>query len=78
MKLHVYKATAEGDHDSEEKIARRLWWSLIIMDRFHASSFATPLMVAESNVALYPGDEYVLGPMMYQLARKLSLSYAIC
>lgn len=83
MKLHVYKKPAINranpagyDADTEDKIERRLWWSLIVMDRFYGSSTASPEMVPEDMARVYPTDQFVLGGTLYALARKYRpLSY---
>lgn len=71
MKLHIGKAASDYDTDaeSEEKLSRRIWWSLVIMDRWHASSSSSPLLVPESSAILYPADLAVLGDAVYHLAR---------
>lgn len=73
MKLHIHKQSdklSENDPDSEEKLARRVWWSLVIMDRWHASSTASPVLVPDSSVVLYPEDQVLLGDAIYSLASK--------
>jgi hypothetical protein len=72
MKLHMARTASETDTDteSEEKLLRRIWWSLVIMDRWHASSTSSPLLIPESSVILYPADLGVLQDAMYHLARK--------
>ena len=44
LEINVIRATnnsvMEGDRDSEERLARRIWWVLFILDRWHASSTA--------------------------------------
>ncbi|RFU35137.1 hypothetical protein B7463_g1215, partial [Scytalidium lignicola] len=72
MKLHLHKQPdklSENDPDSEEKLARRIWWSLVIMDRWHASSTASPLLIPDSSVVIYPEDQSLLGDTVYNLAR---------
>ncbi|TKA73750.1 hypothetical protein B0A55_05460 [Friedmanniomyces simplex] len=59
----------EGDRDSEERLARRVWWVLFILDRWHASSMADLLKLPENSVVLLPGDQILLGESTYHLAR---------
>jgi len=59
----------EGDPDSEERIARRVWWVLFILDRWHASSTADLLKLPENSVVLLPEDHILLGESSYHLAR---------
>ena len=76
MKLHLHKPfdkLTENDPDTDEKLGRRLWWSLVIMDRWHASSTASPSLIPDSSVVVYPEDQALLGDDLYQLARKFIL-----
>ncbi|PNS14177.1 hypothetical protein CAC42_6690 [Sphaceloma murrayae] len=59
----------EGDPDSEERLARRVWWVLFILDRWHASSTADLLKLPENSVVLLPEDQILLGESTYHLAR---------
>ena len=67
---HRFDLGDATDEDSSPKVARRVWLSLIVLDRFHASSTASPLMVAEDSVHLVATDENVLGSDAYHLVRK--------
>lgn len=59
----------EGDRDSEDRLARRAWWVLFILDRWHASSTADLLKLPENSVVLLPEDQILLGESTYHLAR---------
>lgn len=59
----------EGDRDSEERLARRVWWVLFILDRWHASSTADLLKLPENSIVLLPEDQILLGESTYHLAR---------
>jgi hypothetical protein len=59
----------EGDRDSEDRLARRVWWVLFILDRWHASSTADLLKLPENSVVLLPEDQILLGESTYHLAR---------
>lgn len=58
-----------GDRDSEDRLARRVWWVLFILDRWHASSTADLLKLPENSVVLLPEDQILLGESTYHLAR---------
>lgn len=58
-----------GDRDSEDRLARRVWWVLFILDRWHASSTADSLKLPENSVSLLPEDQILLGESTYHLAR---------
>lgn len=66
---HAFEMGGTEDEDSSPKVARRVWLSLIVLDRFHASSTASPLLVAEDSARLVASDEDILGPDAYHLVR---------
>lgn len=73
LNLHQSQSFELGDttdEDSPPKVARRVWLSLVVLDRFHASSTASPLLVAEDSARVVPSDEEIMGPEAYQLVRK--------
>ena len=73
MKLYINKSPekqSDNDTDSDDRLARRVWWSLVIMDRFHATSAGNPLQIPDYCVVLLPEDQALLGDVLYQLARK--------
>ena len=73
MKLHAQKVPlqqSENDSDSDESLARRVWLSLVIMDRLHAASQSCPLQIPDTSVVLYTEDQALLGENFYHLARK--------
>ncbi|KAK4998167.1 hypothetical protein LTR28_013753, partial [Elasticomyces elasticus] len=57
-----------GDPDSEDRLGRRVWWVLFILDRWHASSTADLLKLPENSVVLLPDDLSLLGESTYHLA----------
>ena len=73
-KSHRFEMGDTSDEDSPPKVARRVWLSLVILDRFHASSTASPLLIAEDGVRLVRSDEEIMGPIAYQLVRKSTLA----
>ena len=76
LKLHVHKQpdkASENDPDSEENIARRVWWSLVVMDKWNALSTGSPGFIPDGSVVVYPEDEALLGDALYQLARKFQV-----
>lgn len=73
MKLHQHKLpdkALETEADSDDKLGRRLWWALIIMDRWHASSMSRPVLIPDSSVVVLPEDQGLLGEHSYHLTRK--------
>ena len=67
---HAFEMGDIADEDSTPKVARRVWLSLLVLDRFHASSTAGSLLVAEDSARLVASDEDILGPGAYHLVRK--------
>ena len=67
---HYFDIGDPNDEDAPAKVARRLWLSLVVLDRFHASSTASPLLVAEDSARLIESDEEIMGTNAYQLVRK--------
>lgn len=74
MKLHSNRLPREklqpGDPDSDEKLGRRAWWVLVVLDRWHAISTSSPQFIPDSTVALLVEDQNVLGAALYHIARK--------
>lgn len=73
LKLHTNKKPEmlpENDTDAEDKLARRIWWSLVIMDKWHAAGTASPAHIPEECIVMYDEDQALLGGEVYNLARK--------
>ena len=73
LKLHhnrVGERFAHGDPDSDEKLGRRAWWVLVVLDRWHAISTSSPLFIPDSNVVLLPEDQMLIGLTPFHLVRK--------
>ena len=81
LKLHTNKKPEmflETDNDAEEKLARRIWWSLVIMDRWHAAGTSSPTHIPDESIVMYEEDQALLGGEVYNLARKYARSSNIC
>lgn len=71
LKLHESQQTdLDDDPDSDAKLMRRIWWALVIMDRWHSSSISCPLLIPEESVIVRPEDLALLGDSLYHIARK--------
>jgi hypothetical protein len=70
LKLHTSQASESEDEDSTDKLSRRIWWSLVVLDRFHASGTSSPLLIPDTSAVLRLDDISVLGEQLYHLARK--------
>ncbi|KAI0467490.1 hypothetical protein F4859DRAFT_517926 [Xylaria cf. heliscus] len=71
MRLHVASldATSDTQADSDESIAIRTWWTLVMLDRWNAVSTASPLFIPNDSVVILPGLVSVLGESVYHLIR---------
>jgi hypothetical protein len=71
MKLHLSRYTDQSvssDTDSDESFGRRIWWSLVTMDRWHSCSTSSPMLIPDSCVVVLPSDQTLLGQTAYHLA----------
>jgi hypothetical protein len=72
MKLHVPRQNelaSDGDPDSDEKLARRCWLTLITLDKFHASSTSSPGFIPDATVVILANDQQ-FGDNTFHLASK--------
>ena len=73
LKLHINPSRTRyslNDPDSDENLGRRNWCILAILDRWHAVSTSSPLLIPDSSVILMPEDQSLLGDSVYHLLRK--------
>lgn len=74
MRLHMASLNASPhvnrDSDSDESIAIRTWWTLVMLDRWNALSTASPLLIPNDSVVILPGLVSVLGENVYHLTRE--------
>ncbi|EWG39500.1 hypothetical protein FVEG_15018 [Fusarium verticillioides 7600] len=59
----------ESDSDSDDQLSVRIWWSLILMDRWHAVGKGKPPMIPNNSTVAPPGLEKILGDVCFYLAR---------
>ncbi|KAI5919653.1 hypothetical protein F4810DRAFT_476844 [Camillea tinctor] len=73
MRLHVSNldsnVNVQLDHDSDDNVATRAWWTLIMLDRWNAIGTATPLFIPNDSVVILPSLNSILGENVYHLAR---------
>ncbi|KAJ3570156.1 hypothetical protein NPX13_g5825 [Xylaria arbuscula] len=73
MRLHLVSlkpvSREQEDAQLDENIACRTWWTLVIMDRWHALSTASPLFIPNDSVVTSPELISVLGENVYYLAQ---------
>lgn len=61
-----------ADVDSEEQLCVRIWWSLVLMDRWHAAGTGQPAQVPDSSAVVAAGLEQTMGEVSFYLIRKLN------
>ncbi|KAF9769333.1 hypothetical protein IL306_013264 [Fusarium sp. DS 682] len=59
----------ESDSDSDDQLSVRIWWSLILMDRWHATGKGKPPLIPDNSTVAPPGLEKILGDVCYYLVR---------
>ncbi|KAF4453496.1 n-terminal binuclear zn cluster-containing dna-containing protein [Fusarium austroafricanum] len=72
MKLWRYtpmELVLESDSDSDDQLSVRIWWSLILMDRWHAAGTGKPPLIPDSSTVAPPGLENILGEVCFYLVR---------
>ncbi|KAG5921688.1 hypothetical protein E4U42_005766 [Claviceps africana] len=58
-----------SDHDADEQICVRIWWSLVLMDRWHAAGTGHPPQVPERSTVIPSGLENQVGEVCFYLVR---------
>lgn len=70
MKLWRYTPMeSASEPDSDDQLCVRIWWSLILMDRWHAAGTGKPAHIPDSSVVAPPGLENILGEVCFYLVR---------
>ncbi|KAF4122706.1 Fungal specific transcription factor domain [Geosmithia morbida] len=70
MRLWRYTAPQPGsDADSDENLGIRIWWSLVLMDRWHAVGTGSPVLIPDSSVVMPPDLDTILGETCSRLLR---------
>lgn len=74
MRLHLPRpdisSDGESDLESDENVATRAWWTLIMLDRWNAISTSSPLFIPNDSVVIFPSLNRLLGEGVYHLARE--------
>lgn len=65
-----------AEPDSDDQLCVRIWWSLVLMDRWYAAGTGKPVHIPDRSVVAPPGLENILGEVCFYLVRKSSL-YAL-
>ncbi|KAL2259910.1 hypothetical protein VTK26DRAFT_6255 [Humicola hyalothermophila] len=73
MKLHLrvvdHDASPELDPNSDDNVALRAWWVLVMLDRWNAVGTATPTFINNDGVVVQPGLQHIVGDVVFTLIR---------
>ncbi|KAH6605893.1 n-terminal binuclear zn cluster-containing dna binding domain-containing [Trichoderma cornu-damae] len=58
-----------SEPDSDDQLCVRIWWSLVLMDRWHAAGTGKPSQIPDSSVVAPAGLENSVGEVCYYLIR---------
>lgn len=61
-----------SEPDSDDQLCVRIWWSLVLMDRWHSAGTGKPAYIPDSSVVAPAGLENTLGEVCFYLIRKFS------
>jgi hypothetical protein len=56
--------------DSDDNLSVRIWWSLVVMDRWHAVGTGRPVLITMRSVVPPAGLDIVLSDVSFYLSRK--------
>jgi hypothetical protein len=63
-------ASPELDPNSDDNVALRAWWVLVMLDRWNAVGTATPTLINNDSVVVLPGLRHIVGDVVFALIRK--------
>jgi len=76
LKLHINPSRtryALNDLDADDNLGRKDWWILVVLDRWHAVSTSSPLLIPDSSVIIMPEDQSLLGDSVFHLLREFQI-----
>ncbi|QUC23724.1 uncharacterized protein UV8b_07965 [Ustilaginoidea virens] len=59
----------ESENDSEDQLCVRIWWSLVLMDRWHAAGTGQPPLISDRSAVIPAGLENIIGEVSFYLLR---------
>lgn len=70
MKLWKLAPAESADPDSDDQLCLKIWWSIIMMDRWHAAGTGKPVLIPDSSVVARAGLQANLGEVCFHLIRE--------
>lgn len=77
LNLQTIRSSLNGDNDSEDNVARRVWKTLYIIEKWRSHSTGTLSMIPEHSMIFTREDKIVLGDVLHWLARMFSLRFTV-
>lgn len=74
--MKLWKSSAvdlSAEHDSDDQLCVRIWWSLVLMDRWHAAGTGQPPQIPDRSAVVPAGLENIIGEVSFHLIRKSPL-----
>jgi hypothetical protein len=76
MKLwHSASVEPPSEIDSEDELGVRIWFSLVLMDRWYAAGTGRPALIPDSSVVIPPGLVETVGETCFHLIREWTCTY---
>jgi hypothetical protein len=74
MKIHLRvidpEPSPDMDPNSDENVALRVWWVLVMLDRWNAVGMATPTLIGNDNIVTQPGLKHIVGEVVFTFIRR--------
>lgn len=71
MKLWRFTPVEEQtDVDSEDMLAVRIWWSIVLLDRWNAAGTGSPAHIPDKSAVVPAGLENIVGEICFHYIRK--------
>jgi hypothetical protein len=74
MRIHLRvidpEPSPDMDPNSDDNVALRAWWVLVMLDRWNAVGMATPTLIGNDNIVTQPGLKHIVGEVVFTFIRK--------
>jgi hypothetical protein len=65
----------EPDSESDDRLQVRVWWTLVLLDRWNAIGTGTPSLIRDDSVVVPSGLQAIIGELPFMLIRKASICH---